>query len=531
MSKKKKPTTKQRQIKQNNSFLVVENQVLRHRIKELENKESNTETGKRPQTPEQRQKQVASKYKNKKDELEKKVKILEEENADLSNKLEKALLMIEELQRCVFRGKKKNEEDDKSSKVGGAASKKKGKKKRDKISYRRPIPKEEEITHIDNSCVIENCPRCNTKLTKTKILEFYVQDIVPMIDWAKNLKTTTKKRITTGYCSGCAKRVSSTPIPKQRVTIGNNIRQLIVFQYTIQQLSYSQIIDFAKVCLKFELSNGDVINILEDQAKKLRPAFENLLQSLRSQPAVHIDETSWKLAFNDEYSGNYAWAAAGIMSDDVVYRFGQNRGKGNVEEILGTDYEGFIISDDYGAYTNTNSAKNGKHGLCWAHPHRKFRDLKNSGSLEDYKRIHCDAVYRKFLKLYKKVQRIREKPFVKEERLREKKVLMKKFEFFCKPHKNDPEKLATIKNTLLEKKERYFICITEPNIPADNNKAERVLRHLVIKRKKSLGSKTKKGADILSIIYSVVMSLWYRSKKELENNFFENYKKALRPLN
>ena len=83
---------------------------------------------------------------------------------------------------------------------------------------------------------------------------------------------------------------------------------------------------------------------------------------------------------------------------------------------------------------------------------------------------------------------------------------------------------------MLKKKERYFVCITEPDIPADNNKAERVLRHLVIKRKKSLGSKTQKGADIMSVIYSVVMSLWYRGKEEDENNFFINYDNAVSPV-
>ena len=100
---------------------------------------------------------------------------------------------------------------------------------------------------------------------------------------------------------------------------------------------------------------------------------------------------------------------------------------------------------------------------------------------------------------------------------------MPKFEEILKPHENDPIKLRTIKNTLLKKKERYFICITEPNIPTTNNKAERSIRHLVIKRKKSFGSKTPRGAEIMSILYSVVMSLWWKSKKD----FFKSYAEAL----
>ena len=76
---------------------------------------------------------------------------------------------------------------------------------------------------------------------------------------------------------------------------------------------------------------------------------------------------------------------------------------------------------------------------------------------------------------------------------------------------------------MLKKIDKYFVCVVKPNIPTTNNKAERALRHLVIKRKKSFGCKTPKGAEIMSVIYSVVMSLWWRSKKD----FFKAYGEAL----
>ena len=63
-------------------------------------------------------------------------------------------------------------------------------------------------------------------------------------------------------------------------------------------------------------------------------------------------------------------------------------------------------------------------------------------------------------------------------------MLMLELKKILKLNKNEPAKLKTIKNTMLKRIDRYFVCIIEPNIPADNNKAERSLRHLVIKRKK-----------------------------------------------
>jgi Transposase IS66 family len=62
-----------------------------------------------------------------------------------------------------------------------------------------------------------------------------------------------------------------------------------------------------------------------------------------------------------------------------------------------------------------------------------------------------------------------------------------------------------------------------PNIPPDNNKAERAIRHLVIKRKACGGSKTQKGADVLSVLYSVLLSLYWRNPAD----YFGEYAKLL----
>ena len=61
---------------------------------------------------------------------------------------------------------------------------------------------------------------------------------------------------------------------------------------------------------------------------------------------------------------------------------------------------------------------------------------------------------------------------------------------------------------LFKNREKYLTCLKFPGqIPMDNNKAERGLRHLVIKRKISYGSKTEKGAETI---------IWLASSPEVE---------------
>jgi hypothetical protein len=64
------------------------------------------------------------------------------------------------------------------------------------------------------------------------------------------------------------------------------------------------------------------------------------------------------------------------------------------------------------------------------------------------------------------------------------------------------------------------VCILVPWIPADNNKAERSLRHLVLKRKNCNWSINKKSATYMSINYSVLLSLYWKSPIQ----FFSKYK-------
>jgi hypothetical protein len=103
-------------------------------------------------------------------------------------------------------------------------------------------------------------------------------------------------------------------------------------------------------------------------------------------------------------------------------------------------------------------------------------------------------------------------------------TLKERFDSMAKPHDKDPPQLKTYKDSLRRNKECYFVCQSYPGvIPLDNNKAERTLRHLVIKRKTSFGSKTQKGADVLSVIYTVAMSVYWRDP----NNYFKAYREAL----
>ena len=85
--------------------------------------------------------------------------------------------------------------------------------------------------------------------------------------------------------------------------------------------------------------------------------------------------------------------------------------------------------------------------------------------------------------------------------------------------------IQKIQNLFREKAARLYRWAKNSAIPAENNRAERELRPLVIARKVSFGSQSEQGALTREILMSVLHTLRKRT-----NNLFGAFKRALDAL-
>ena len=425
-------------------------------------------------------------------------------------------LQIEELRAMVF-GKKRGGGDDHEGR--GTSGKKptnppKNKKPRSPASYRRPTPKDEEVTH-ETSHGIEDCSNCGEPLVNLREVVRYLEDIV--IPALTGGKTVTKQRIETGFCKKCRKWRSSISIRKQICSLGENVRQRIVYCITILGMTFEKVARDLQDTFGITVGDGEMANILTMEAAKLLPEYHHIDARIRSGPCAHLDETGWPVQKGGE--GQFGWVKTASDSPDTIFRLGRSRGKGNAKLLL-KDPDQPIVTDDYAAYDGLTD----QHALCWAHPKRKFRDLAESSTLMDERREHCRQFYEQFKILMKAVKAVVDSPYDVKVRLREAGKFRSTIFELMTPSAGDPNKLATFKATFLENTERYLLRVLKPNIPMTNNKAERSIRPLVIKRKLSFGSKTQKGADVMSILLSVCLSTWWSKP----TNFYEAYRAMIR---
>lgn len=422
--------------------------------------------------------------------------------------IETQALRIEYLEKIVFgkSKKRKDKNDDNSSTPNNPNG---GERKpRDSASYQREIPKDEKITDTKKYS-LNCCPNCQGSLTEKRIVERYVEDIVPL------LKRIEKQFIESGFCQNCEIRKNALPINGSRVVLGKNAKIMVVYFSVVMRLSYEQVKNMMRDIYHIKISDGEIERILEEHGNRLTAEHERIAQELFKE-AAHYDETTWKTPHGT--LGNYAWIKTGVSTTNTLFLFGKSRGKGNAQTLCGKSTQ-VGITDDYAGYDNVFE----KQALCWSHPSRKYRDLAESESLIGTAKENCEKTYEEFLKMYKELGNIMASKRSFEGKKEYKEHYWNEFSRVATEEANDPKNLKTYKKTLRKEQNKYFTFLEIEGIPMDNNQAERRLRHIVLKRKISLGSKTDKGATMLEKLYSVVLTWWWRDP----SNFISNYSHLL----
>lgn len=438
----------------------------------------------------------------------------------LQKQIESLTLIVEELRHMVFGKKKIKGNGDKSSRgtnTNNGQENKRNNVNRTKDSYRRAAPKEEEVTEI-YQYPLTHCPDCGTLLIWLKQIIRYREDIANLTELSKLLKKIEKHIIGSGYCPKCKRRKSSMNISPQMSILGENVGKFVCYLSVIMRLSFEQIKSFLSDTAGLDISDGEITACLDKQAEKLMPQRDRILVKIRGAPGRHYDETGWSV--QKEGQGNYCWITRPTEGEETIFLMGKSRGKGNAEELLGDVDNQVGISDDYGAYTNMFA----RHQLCMSYPKRKLRDLSESETtLSQLSRASCNKSYGAFSNLYKDLGVTLASEYQKDVWLQKKDEYIKRLQEIAVITENDPQKLKAIKQSLAENAEKYFTCLLQPGIPADNNKAERGLRHIVLKRKISYGSKSQKGADTMAILCSTLLSAWWNKPE----NFFAAYNQML----
>ena len=184
------------------------------------------------------------------------------------------------------------------------------------------------------------------------------------------------------------------------------------------------------------------------------------------------------------------------------YFLRRGRGKTVVDEALSDAFSGVLVSDFYAAYHHYDGPKQ----RCWAHLLRDIHDQRTLYPDDAPLARWADAVHG----IYDQAKACTH-PQAKRRRTAQL-TLERQLLALGQPFRHDP---SATQAKLCRRIERHlkslprtgygelFVFVTEPDVPSDNNPAEPSLRHLVVSRKVSGGTRSEQGTESKMTLASI----------------------------
>ncbi len=350
------------------------------------------------------------------------------------------------------------------------------------------IPTERIIHSLDR------CPDCNGRLGKP-----VVSSTRQVIDIPASPVEITEHIIYKRWCFHCKKQMkprvnlSSVVVGKQRIGIRLMSMITVLRESCRQPIAIIQ--RYLSLIYNVSVSEGELVGLLHRAANQGTPRYHNLQETIRGSPHMHGDETGGR----ENGKNGYWWSFNTKNVHFLLYR--KSRGGQVVEEVLGDTFDGVLSSDFYASY----NIYAGFHQRCWVHYLRDIHTLTeehpDDRPLGRWARA-VRTLYEK-AKTYKGPDPLLPSGIQQQERIGKQQEFENKLRALCHPWVNTESPMSTLAARAITFLQELFVFVRFPNIPSDNNPAERVLRHLVISRKISGGTRSPRGSQTKAILSSL----------------------------
>lgn len=284
---------------------------------------------------------------------------------------------------------------------------------------------------------------------------------------------------------------------------------------------------------KVEISRANMSNWLMKCGELLKPLYMKMWKDVRELYHVHMDETT-VIVLEDKQENSreksYMWLIVSGKHETkqiAFYRYNETRVHETAKEMIGAEYEGSIHCDGYEAYHKLEKATIIG---CMAHARRKFVEAMEANALHKQAKElsgqklkdFCEenAIYGNIVYIVDQIKKLFEyesdyikKEFtpdqIKERRQKEQKPILDELFSFLEKHQDEysgKSKMQVAITYALNQKEYLMSYLEDGETEISNNRGERMIKPFVMGRKNWLFSKTKSGAEMSSIYYSLIES-------------------------
>lgn len=274
--------------------------------------------------------------------------------------------------------------------------------------------------------------------------------------------------------------------------------------------------------------------VITTAERYMAPVYNKIKEEILKSSVIHADETpvtvvkDGRVGTHKSYMWVYRTGERCKTNPAILYEYQKTRKAEAPREFLG-DFEGKLVCDGYQVYHTLENEKDTKFEVagCWAHARRPFAEIVKSLGEDKAKNTLAYKVLMQIQNIYHEDNALTKLPPSERRKKRKTKIKPLVDEFF-KWIKTEQETIlpstATAKGIqYCINQEKYLRAfLRDPQIPLDNNIAERAIRPFCIGKKNWNIIDTLNGAEASAMLYSIV-----ETAKANNLNIYEYFKHLL----
>lgn len=340
----------------------------------------------------------------------------------------------------------------------------------------------------------ESCPQCGGPIEPLPTPE----QVLVQVELVQKPTLVTEHRSGACRCHTCRQDFSQ-PIPPEIAaagTFGPRLTAYVAYLKGACHASFSTIQKLLRETCGLRIARGTLVRLCQKVARSLQSPYDELLIQVRQQPLLNIDETSHR------ENGQWQWTWAFRAPQFTLFHIDPTRSAAALEEVLGDDFAGIIGSDYYSVYRRfLKLHPRADAQFCLAH---LVRDVKFLESLPDA----ADQQFGKeLLAELKELFRLWHTPeqFADQATFRAALVAQgQQLERVATERAPDTRASRKVARRFEKHAQHYLRFTRVQGLEPTNNAAEQAIRHVVIDRHVTQGTRSPRGRAWCERIWTII---------------------------
>jgi transposase len=332
----------------------------------------------------------------------------------------------------------------------------------------------------------ESCPQCGGPVEQ---LATTPDQVLVQVELVQKPTLVTEHRSGTCRCRACGQDFTQ-PIPPEVAaagTFGPRLTAYVAYLKGACHASFSTIQTLLRETCRLSIARGTLVTLCQKVAQSLQPSYDELRGQVPHQESLNIDETGHR------ENGQHQWTWAFRAPQFTLFHIDPTRGASVLEELLGDEFSGTVGSDYYSVYRRyLRLHPRADAQFCLAH---LVRDVKFLQSLPDT----ADQQFgQELLAELKELFRLWHAPqqFADDAAFRAALIAQGERLERVATERAPPTRASRKVTRRFEKHAEHYLRFTRiPGLEPTHNAAEQAIRHVVIDRHVTQGTRSKRGRN------------------------------------